>query len=179
MGIIRSGSRVVREVSMGTRLAIILSILLIPAGIQAQQQAAHPKVDQQKVDEAIQKGCKWLLGGGNAFSTFNHGMRNQPAAVQAYGELVLLTLLHSGYYTEDSPEIQPLIKHVNEKIIGSTYTAALMAMALTKLNPKKYQPRILQCAQFLCDNQCENGQWDYGEPVIDQKPVTYDMPKRP
>jgi len=164
---------------MGTRLAVILSILLIPAGIQAQQQAAHPKVDQQKVDEAIQKGCKWLLGGGNAFSTFNHGMRNQPSAVQAYGELVLLTLLHSGYYTEDSPEIQPIIKHVNEKIIGSTYTAALMAMALAKLNSKKYQPRILQCAQFLCDNQCENGQWDYGEPVIDQKPVTYDIPKRP
>src|SRR5258706_11883684 len=103
MGTIRSASLVVREVSMGTRLAIILSVLLIPAGIHAQQQAAHPKVDQQKVDEAIQKGCKWLISSGSGFGTFNHGMRNQPQAVQAYGELVLLTLLHSGYYTEDTP----------------------------------------------------------------------------
>ncbi|HZE96647.1 MAG TPA: prenyltransferase/squalene oxidase repeat-containing protein [Planctomycetota bacterium] len=165
---------------MKLRLALLLSTLVAasPALPQQNPVPAHAKVDQQKVDEAIQKGCKFLLTTGNAFATFNHGMRNQPAAVQAYGELVLLTLLHSGYYTEDDPALQPLIKHVNEKIIGSTYTAALMAMALTKLNAKKYQARIVQCGQFLCDNQCENGQWDYGEPVIDQKPVTYDMPKR-
>jgi hypothetical protein len=164
---------------MRKRLAIILPALLAATSIQAQQQAAHPKVDQEKVDEAIQKGCKWLLSNGNGFATFNHGMRNQPAAVQAYGELVLLTLLHSGYYTEASPEIQPLVKHVNEKIVGTTYTAALMAMALGKLNAKKYQERIAVCAQFLCDNQCENGQWDYGEPQVDPPKTTYDLPKRP
>src|SRR5581483_120972 len=165
---------------MRSRLAILL-FLAGPVVASAQQQKpdpAHPKVDQEKVDEAIKSGCKYLLGNGNEFGTFNHGMRNQPAAVQAFGELVLLTLLHSGYYTEDSPELQPLIRHVNEKIIGSTYTAALMAMALGKLNARKYQERIALCAQFLCDNQCENGQWDYGEPVIDAKPTTYDLPKR-
>jgi hypothetical protein len=165
---------------MKFKLAILLLALLI-APLQAQQQkpvAAHPKVDQEKVDEAIKKGCVYLLNAGNGMATFNHGMRNQPAAVQAYGELVMLTLLHSGNYTEDSPELQPLIRHLNEKIMGSTYTAALMAMALQKLNAKKYQMRIVQCAQFLCDNQCENGQWDYGEPVLDPPPTTYDLPKR-
>ncbi|HVR83961.1 MAG TPA: hypothetical protein VMU54_06580, partial [Planctomycetota bacterium] len=164
---------------MRKRLAILLSALFVATSIQAQQQPAHPKVDQEKVDEAIQKGCKYLVVAGNGFATFTHGMRNQPAAVQAYGELVLLTLLHSGYYTEDTPEIQPLIRHVTEKIIGSTYTAALMAMALTKLNARKYQERIAVCAQFLCDNQCENGQWDYGEPLVDPPKTTYDLPKRP
>ena len=43
---------------MGKKLAIILSALLIPSALQArQQQGAHPKVDQAKVDDAIQKGC--------------------------------------------------------------------------------------------------------------------------
>src|SRR5262249_28537172 len=123
--------------------------------------------------------CKYLLFSGG-IATFTHGQRNQPAALQSYAELILLTLLHSGYYAEGDPLIQPLVDFVLTKQIGSTYTASLMAIALQKLNPKKYQMRIAQCAQFLCDNQCENGQWDYGEPgPLDPPPVTYDIPKRP
>src|SRR5205085_4605415 len=30
----------------------------------------------------------------------------------------------------------------------------------------KHQRRIAQCAQFLVDNQCANGQWGYGDPSI-------------
>jgi hypothetical protein len=39
-------------------------------------------------------------------------------------------------------------------------------MALEDLDRVKYQKRIAQCAQFLLDNQCANGQWHYGEPSI-------------
>lgn len=167
---------------MTHRLAILLSAFLaVPAVAQDKPKPipAHAKVDQEKVDEAIKNGCKYLINSGFGMgSSFNHGQRNQPIAVQAYSELVLLTLLHSGFY-DDDPAIQPIADHVSTKIIGSTYTAALMAMALAKLNPKKYQERIAQCAQFLCDNQCENGQWDYGEPVVDPPPTKYDLPKRP
>jgi len=175
---------------MKHRLALLVSALLaIPAsapfdsslahGKQDKPKpiAAHPKVDQEKVDKAIQDGCKYLIGSGG-MGTFSHGQRNQPAALQSYSELILLTLLHSGYYAEGDPLIQPLVDFITTKPIGSTYTASLMAMALQKLNPKKYQERIAHCAQFLCDNQCENGQWDYGEPVMIEAPVTYDLPKR-
>lgn len=175
-------NRCLREADMKFRLALLLSaILAIPAAAQDKPKpvAAHPKVDQEKVDEAIKLGCAYLLISGQGMGTFGHGQRNQPQAVQAYGEIILLTLLHSGYYNEGDPAIQPLVDYVNQKIIGSTYTAALMAMALGKLNPKKYQERIAACAQFLCDNQCENGQWDYGEPLIDPPPTKYDLPKRP
>jgi hypothetical protein len=111
--------------------------------------------------------------------TFTHGQRNQPEAIQSYAELTLLTVLHSGYYAEGDPAIQGLVDFIVTKRIGSTYTASLMAMALQKLNPKKYQMRIAECAQFLCDNQCENGQWDYGEPgPIEPPPVNYEIPKR-
>jgi len=179
---------------MKLRLAILLSaILAIPAlapfdsGLMPLAQGkqdkpkpvpAHAKVDQEKVDEAIKKGCKYLLQSGQGMGTFPHGQRNQPQAIQAYGEIVLLTLLHSGYYQEGDVELQPIIDFLNQKTLGSTYTAALMAMALQKLNPKKYQMRIAECAQYLCDNQCENGQWDYGEPVKDPPPTTYEIPKR-
>jgi hypothetical protein len=37
-------------------------------------------------------------------------------------------------------------------------------MILEELDRVKYQLRIAQCAQFLIDNQCQNGQWGYGEP---------------
>src|ERR1043166_1022099 len=85
------------EVVMAQRLALLFSALLaIPAAAQDKPKpiAAHPKVDQEKVDAAIQAGCKYLLGAGG-MGTFTHGQRNQPEAIQSYAELTLLTLLHS------------------------------------------------------------------------------------
>ncbi len=155
---------------MRTLAALAAVTLAIgPAAAQDKKQkpiGAHPKVDQQKVDEAIRKGCNILVvgGGGFGFGTFTHGKRNQPEAIQCYGELILLTLLHSEYYDENSPELQGLISYLAERPITSTYTASLGAMAFQKLNARKWQARIARYAQFLCDNQADNGQWDYGEP---------------
>ncbi|HLG41975.1 MAG TPA: hypothetical protein VI643_01325, partial [Planctomycetota bacterium] len=132
----------------------------------ALQNPAHPKVDQARVDAAIEKGCAWLLKQTNdLLREFPHGKRNQAEATSAFTELILLTLAHSGFYPEDHPEVQKLVDHVLKKEIQSTYTASLQAMALAKIDPIKHQWRIAQCAQFLVDNQCENGQWDYGEKV--------------
>ncbi len=149
-------------------MSILLALLLSVA--QDKGKAAHPKVDQAKVDEAIQKGNKYLIGGASAFGTFVHGKRHQGDAVHAYGELILLTLLHSGYYTGEEPALQPIVSFCLEREITSTYTASLGAMAFQKLDARKYQARIAQYAQFLCDNQCENGQWDYGAPLPPEPP---------
>lgn len=125
---------------------------------------AHPKVDQQKVDEAIEKGCKWLVSQPVSLTNpFKGGKRHQAESQQAYLELAALTLAHSGLYPEDDPKMKELLDVMLKKEIESTYTAALQAMALQKIDPKKYQFRIAQCAQFLVDNQADNGQWDYGE----------------
>ena len=72
---------------MAFRLAILLSaVLAIPASAQDKPKpiAAHAKVDQEKVDDAIKKGCKYLLQSGQGMGTFPHGQRNQPQAIQAY-----------------------------------------------------------------------------------------------
>jgi len=151
-------------------------------GLQDKPEPAHPTVDQEKVDRAIQDGCRYLLSAADLYTSFGHGRRHQAEAMQAYGELVLLTLAHSGYYKDGSAEIARLIEHVLQKPIATTYTASLMAMALQKLDSRKYQWRIAQCAQFLVDNQCTNGQWDYGEPVPVDKfrpPMPTTAPKPP
>ncbi len=153
--------------------ALIALVALCPAGAQEKPKPvpAHAKVDQVKVDEAIDRGCKYLLSSGGIQRQFGWGKRHQPEAQQAHAELILLTLAHSGFYAEGDAVIQQLLEMITKKQIGSTYTASLQAMALQKINPRKYQARIVQCAQFLADNQCSNGQWDYGEPA------NFDPPK--
>ena len=49
-----------------------------------------------------------------------------------------------------------------EKKLERTYNVALQAMLLEEIDRVKHQVRLLQCAQFLVDNQCLNGQWAYG-----------------
>jgi hypothetical protein len=80
-------------------------------------------------------------------------------------ELVLWTWLQAGIPETDA-DFQALLKTVVDKKLLTTYNVSLMAMALEDLDRVKYQKRIAQCAQFLLDNQCANGQWHYGEPTI-------------
>src|ERR1051326_4328986 len=53
-----------------------------------------------------------------------------------------------------------------------TYKVVLQAMILEEVDRVKHQHRIVQCAQFLVDNQCQNAQWSYGEPTVYAKDST-------
>jgi hypothetical protein len=83
-------------------------------------------------------------------------------------ELILLTFLHAGVPRDD-----PMFAKLLGQVLGAkqqrTYCISLQAMVLAKLDPVLYQGRIGECAQFLVDNQCINGQWSYGAPTT--KPV--------
>jgi hypothetical protein len=57
-----------------------------------------------------------------------------------------------------------LFNHVVSRKLERTYAVALQAMILEEVNRVKFQTRIAQCAQFLLDAQCQNGQWSYGGP---------------
>jgi hypothetical protein len=117
---------------------------------------AHPKVDQKRVDEAIRKGVAFLQKSGS------------PGAhrdIKNCDELILFTLVHAGV-SESDPRFAPLFKNVLEAPLEKTYKVALQAMALEEIQRVKYQWRLQQCAQFLVDNQCRNGQWSYGEPSL-------------
>jgi hypothetical protein len=80
-------------------------------------------------------------------------------------ELVLWTMVHADV-SERDPVFADLLKDMLDRPLEATYCVALQAMILEELNRVKYQGRIKQCAQFLVDNQCGNGQWSYGTPTL-------------
>jgi len=118
-----------------------------------------PKIDQAKVDAAITRGVEWLKDARLAGS----GRRDAR-------ELALLALVHAGVRPSDPTFSQLLNEMLNEEP-ATTYRVALQAMVLEELDRVKYQKRIWQCAQFLVDNQCDNGQWSYGQPTTYGEPT--------
>jgi len=79
-------------------------------------------------------------------------------------ELILWTFVHAGV-RESDPDFQKYFKKMVDGPLEKTYKVALQAMILEELDRIAYQHRIWQCAQFLIDNQCKNGQWNYGSPT--------------
>jgi hypothetical protein len=112
-----------------------------------------PVVDQARVDEAIRRGTAWL--------------RTPPYPADypwSANELILWTWVHAGV-PETDLDFQKRLKQMLDGPLDKTYRVALQAMILEELDRVAYQHRIWQCAQFLVDNQCLNGQWLYGTPV--------------
>ncbi len=108
------------------------------------------------VDKAISKGVAFLKTAGSPGKVdFPHGPQNNS------DEIIVWTLLHAGV-SQDDPVFQKLFKSMMKTPMERTYKVSLQALILEELNPGGHQGRIAQCAQFLLDNQCKNGQWSYG-----------------
>ena len=154
-----------------------IPLFLACAGVlQAQEwRPKDPNIPAAEIDTAIRNGVAWL--------------KSQPARVGVPGnriedtnELVLYTLLHAGVASGE-PLPAELLKSIVDREPDRVYNVALGAMALAKLDRAGYQWKIAHQAQFLVDNQCENGQWAYGSPVewnprvtgdwVVQKPAPY------
>jgi hypothetical protein len=148
----------------------LASALLLP-GVQAQQPQeakGFDMVDSGKVDQAIKKGCAFLKTAPSPGA--HRDIRN-------CDELIALTLLEGGVPLDD-PVIQKFLASMLAAPLERTYNVVLQAMFLEEVNRVKYQERIWQCAQFLVDNQCANGQWAYGEPTEAIKNVPTTAPPR-
>lgn len=125
------------------------------------QQKDAPKPDQAKVDRAIKEGIAYLKGEvPNLQSRKNPENRDMRP-----DELVLWTFIHAGV-PETDEAFQTLFKRVLETKEEVTYRVALKALILEEMDRVRYQPWIARCAQFLADNQCEDGGWHYGDPSI-------------
>ena len=117
--------------------ALLLALAL--SGVQA--------VDEAKVDQAIKKGVEFLRGAKTDFHKNNWNS----------DELILWTFIHAGV-PQDDPKFKSLFDAVMGRPLERTYRVALLAMCLEEIDRVKYQEKIAQCAQFLVDNQCKNGQ---------------------
>lgn len=145
---------------MSMRIRVLLLLVLVGTPAVAQQAKAPPEIDPARVDAAIKAGVGYLR---TKMAKQNGTNKNLP-------ELVLLTLVHSGVKKGD-PLFDQLLKTVLDAPLETTYRVALQAVALEEIDRAAYQKRLFQCAQFLVDNQCGNGQWSYGEPTTYPEPV--------
>jgi hypothetical protein len=127
-------------------------------------------VNEVKVAQAIDKGIAWLR---TAPSPDFKGV------YQNSDELFLLTFIHAGVPPAD-PRFQELFKSVTTAPLKRTYKVALLAMCLEELDRVAYQEKLAQCAQFLVDNQCANGQWTYGQQLetLKDAPVPEPGPRK-
>ena len=147
------------------------AVLLAAAGTVLAQDArkpgAHPGVDQKRVNQAIARGITYLQ---TADSPGNFMSKHAD-------ELQLLTFLHAGVPETDA-KFKTLFDRMLQAPLERTYNVSLQAMVLEELHRVKYQARIHQCAQFLADNQCANGQWSYGSPTTYPDAETVPNPVR-
>jgi hypothetical protein len=136
------------------RAALTLASLALAASASFAQ--APGKVDQKDVDKAIDAGANWLARNyGNGWA----------GGADGNAELVMYTLYHSATFPRDHKLFLDGVNMLKSKKLEKTYQTALTAMFLEVYDRVANQRRIAECAQFLVDNQCENGQWSYGEPM--------------
>ncbi|MDI6733680.1 MAG: terpene cyclase/mutase family protein [Planctomycetota bacterium] len=77
-----------------------------------------------------------------------------------FADLILYTLGHCGVGMNENWD--DFIKRVTELPLDKVYHVSLQAMALEHIDRFTYQQRIADCAEYLIENQCKNGQWSYG-----------------
>ncbi|MBI4568096.1 MAG: hypothetical protein HY719_06830 [Planctomycetes bacterium] len=153
--------------------ALALASTLAVGGGSAHAQA-NPPVDQKAIDQAITKSADYLLA---------HVADNPGPGFLKSDPLLLLALTYGG--KEKEKAVEELIKKVVTYNLNKpgdpypVYNVALRAMALEKLDARKYQQEIGQSAWWLVNAQTDNGQWDYHGP---KTAVPYQLPtlnKRP
>ena len=164
----REGKNLLR---MGVLLTLLLFLTTGALAKDKEKKDPFAKVDKQKVDTAINKGLEFLLGQAKqnrplAPSLLPPDLKNPGQALSGLSaeELVLYTLIKGGADTKEET-FNKLLEKVLAKKLERTYLVSVLAMALAELDSQKYQAQIAECGQFLMDNQCNNGQWSYGEPV--------------
>ncbi len=126
-----------------------------------------PAVDQIEVNRAIRSAIEWLKPNWKSQNPGEGEERNL-----RLDELVLWTFLHAGVSASD-PQVRDLLNTLVSSELSFTYNVSLQAMILENVDAARYQGRIAQCAQYLVDNQCENGQWGYGEPSMFVKEISW------
>lgn len=118
--------------------------------------------DQVKIDQAIHKGVEYLKTADSPPHPHSKATHSD--------ELILYTLIIADV-SPSNPRFKALLERMLSDEPHQTYKVALQAMALEELDRVKYQSRIAYCAQHLIDNQCQNGQWSYGNPTTPPKDV--------
>ena len=155
------------------RPLVVVALLLALSPASAQDPKSPVKLDPKKVNEAIDKGAAFLI------KEFENGINN--VSWTSPVEIVVLTLNHANVKADNPTYVKCLESMLSAKL-QYTYRVALQAMALQRLDAKKYKDRIAECAQWLVDTQCVEGEWGYPGTLEDEKtlpkPSVIEPPKK-
>src|SRR5688572_14715847 len=147
---------------------MITSILALAVLLQEPE---PPKVSQRAIDYAVERGGLFLVG------ELARPIEGKFSEMLRWGrdELILYALIHVGVDYSHHTAYKAALEEISTQELRNTYQASLTALALEAIDKVKYGWRLAQCAQFLVDNQCENGQWSYGQPIA----MPDNLPKGP
>lgn len=153
---------------MGLRWAAALLVIVSAVCAQDKKPAGPEKKAPDRV--ALDKGLAYLkdrVMDRRWDPVFDKPRQIRPNVTIASADRIsyelVLYAFASGGVPEKDPAFQKLLRPALDDPLWQTYNVALLAMVLQKLDPLKYRPMIVRCAQFLVDSQCDNGQWSYGD----------------
>jgi hypothetical protein len=119
---------------------------------------------EEEIERAIQRGAAWL----------KKQKMFVPTSFEFQGEyptIGILALLHAGEFERDPALAARCLDFLLRRPLKTshgTYATALTAMALRDWDPQRFSQRVLECAQWLVENQGwdETRQlWGYGDKV--------------
>jgi hypothetical protein len=155
---------------MQRALAIVLLLPVFLLGTVGPS-AADEGPSVKDVHAAIARGADWLREA--------HAQGFKTRTWHDPVELVVLTLSHAGVPLSD-PVMAKGIETIEKTPLQFTYRVSVLAMALERLNAKKYRKRIAHCAQWLVDTQLAGGEWGYPGslqgPTRQPRSITVDDP---
>lgn len=160
-----------------TRILFLLSsiVLTFSTGAQFNKNTYQDKVKEYQVNEAIDKGAKWLLEKVEIYLKEKkepHKDDHIGRGLAECEELALYALIHAGITEENKT-----FKNLFEKVFcmkpdkKKNYHVVLEIMSLVSYDKVRFQERIAECAQVLVNRQCKHGQWSYGTTFVTRTPL--------
>ena len=136
--------------------SLCLGMMLIGAGWSRAAAQTTPDLDR-RVDGATKSAIAFL--------------KVQSANVSAGRDSLVAIALIKADVPKDSPEVRRLVEASAARVFDDTYHPAnshiriyegsVTLMALANADPVAYKPQITTLANFIIDDQGEDGDWDY------------------
>lgn len=130
-----------------------LASLFLAALGAAQEAEPPPRVGQQEVNAAIDRGVRWLLANQKHDGSWSEQRPGRTA-------LALYALLKSGV-EPDSPAVTRALGFLAAHDPQQTYDAAILAMVLASLDDPEYYEWLEVLAERLIGWQLKTGDWAY------------------
>lgn len=169
------------------RLAALLLFLSTAAlgGDDRPARRADPEL-QPRVNAAIQAGIAWLKSAQHTDGSWSYGSPERDEDMTAGLTALALYALAASKVPPDDDAIKKGLKWTEQHkaMYGpagafSNYSASLLVLALTRIDPVRHRARIFRLADGLVDSQLANDLWTYQLGGSRTNPKEREQPRPP